>query len=164
MATWIDAQHFATFSPGAPGLIGGPVVVRGLDGSTIPVPGTYQGRGLIGDGAGALALMPAAADGLTAPDRFVVWSAGVLGPSKPGSPFGWSPDGSQLIVATGPPLLGTAGSPASVPIALLPRPFTGTAQPINGVHVNPDYIPAFNQPGSEVAFQCAAIGTLGGCH
>jgi hypothetical protein len=163
-ATWVDAQHVAIQSAGAPGFIGGPVVVEGLDGSTTAIPGIYQGRGLIGDGAGSLALMPASANGLTAPDRFAVWSNGVLGPSEPGAPLAWFPDGSQLVVTTGEQVRGTLGTPANGPIGVVARPFNGKAKAFTGVRVDAAYVPAFNQDGSEVAFECATVADLAGCH
>ncbi len=164
VATWIDTTRFATWTPGNAGAVAGTVMVVGLDGSTIPVPGTYVGGGLIGDGVGDLTLMPLGSGSSIVADHFVIWSNGRLGDPMPGWPLGWSRDGSTLIIATSSPLGGTAGSTSSVSVALMTRPFLVQARPIANVHVDPNYVPAFDLAGSHVAFPCAAIGTLGACH
>ena len=161
-ATWIDSQHFAAWSPRSATSIDGSVAIYNLDGSAVPVPGSYSGQALVGDGAGSLALLLPASAGK---DRFVVWQDGVLGDPLPGRPLGWSRDGSMLIVATSQPApTGVVGSPQSVSIAVLRRPFLAAdEQSVKSVHVDPTYTPIFNAAGTEVAFQCAAIGQLGGC-
>lgn len=164
LATWVDSRRFATWSPASDGPDGGSVVVYRLDGSSSQVPGTYQGRGFIGNGVGGLTLMPVSDGGQDQSDRFVVWTDGVLGDAMPGWPLGWSNDGSTLIVATSPPLGGTAGSAQSVAIAVMSRPFTAGARPLEDIHVDPSYTPSFDPDGAHVAFQCAAKGQLGTCH
>ncbi len=163
-ATWVDARRFATWSPSSQGSTGGSVTVYGLDGSSTGVPGTFRGRGFIGNGVGGLTLMPASAGGPGDSDRFVVWTNGVVGHPMPGWPLGWSNDGSTLIIATSPPLGGTAGSTQSVAIAVMSRPFTAGARPLDGIHVDPSYVPSFDRTGAHVAFPCAAKGDSGTCH
>jgi hypothetical protein len=164
VATWIDPQHFATWSPSSQSSIDGSVTVYGVDGSSVAVPGSYSG-GLVGDGVGSLALLLPAASGRDADDHFVVWQNGVLSDPMVGSPLGWSRDGSTLIVATSQPVGGMPGSPQSVSIAVLARPFrTSSERSIKSIHVDPTYVPAFNAADTEVAFQCGDIGQLGACN
>jgi hypothetical protein len=165
VATWIDPQHFATWLPSSPTSTDGSVAVHSVDGSVVAVPGSYSGQALVGDGVGSLALVLPAATGKDVQDQFVVWQSGVLSDPVPGLPLGWSRDGSTLIVATSLPLGGLPGGPQSVSIAVLHRPFGVTSeQPVKSIHVDPTYVPVFNAAGTEVAFQCGAIGQLGGCH
>ena len=165
IATWVDPQHFATWSESRATSASGSVAVYDLGGSSIAVPGSYSGLALVGDGVGSLALLLPAATGKDVHDHFVVWQNGVLSNPLPGLPLGWSRDGSTLIVATSQPLGGLPGGPQSVSIAVLHRPFGVTSeQPVKSVHVDPTYVPVFNATGTEVAFQCGAIGQLGGCH
>ena len=139
-------------------------MIMGLDGSTTEVPGTYAGRGLMGDGVGNLTLMPLNLSGSTVADRFVIWSNGHLGDPLPGWPLGWSRDGSTLVIATTSPLGGAAGSATSVSVAVMTRPFLAQPRTIANLRVDPDYVPVFDLTGSHVAFQCAAVGALGTCH
>ncbi|MGH2465903.1 MAG: hypothetical protein ACRDGI_10620, partial [Candidatus Limnocylindrales bacterium] len=122
--TWLDATHYATWAPSTDAPIGdGTVIVYGLDGSSVGIPGWYQPDGLIGSGVGSLTLMPAGSAASPGPDRFVIWSSGQSSAPKPGMPLGWSRDGSTLVVATTNPVAGLAGSSQPVSIAWMSRPF-----------------------------------------
>ena len=164
VATWIDPNRLATWTPAQAGSIDGSVVVAGLDGSTVPISGSYSGLGFAGDGAGDLTLMPVGGYGSSPADRFVTWSNARVGDFMPGWPLGWSRDGSTLIVATTSPIAGTAGSSRSVAIAVMIRPFVAKARPIASLWVDPDYVPVFDSTSTHVAFACAAVGDLGTCH
>jgi hypothetical protein len=93
-ATWLDSNRYALYHYDA-GDAGGSLTICGLDGSAIDLPGNYDG-GMIGNGRGALALPSGS---YTAPN-FAIWSDGSLSKTMPGYPLRWSPDGSELLIAT----------------------------------------------------------------
>ncbi len=94
-ATWLDSNRYALYHYDA-GDAGGSLTICGLDGSAVDLPGTYEG-GMIGNGRGALAL-PLSSSYAT--PKFAVWADGSLSKTMPGSPLRWSPDGTELLIAT----------------------------------------------------------------
>lgn len=153
LATWIDTTRFAVWSPPSDGSDRGIVTVVGMDGTSQKIAGAFRGQGLLGNGRGALTLMPFP-KGSTASDTFVVWRDGALSPARAGAPLGWSRDGSVIVVSSGDPTGGTAGSGQNVPIRLLRYPSFKGAGVATGVQVDPNYPPVFSPDDSKVAFQC----------
>ncbi len=94
-ATWLDSNRYALYHYDA-GDAGGSLTICGLDGSAVDLAGTYGG-GIIGNGRGALAL-PLSSSNAT--PKFAVWADGSLSKTMPGYPLRWSPDGTELLIAT----------------------------------------------------------------
>jgi hypothetical protein len=94
-ATWLDSNRYAMFHHDA-GDANGAVTICGLDGSAVDLPGTYD-AGMVANGQGALAVTLAGS--YTAPN-FAIWADGSLSNVMPGFPLRWSPDGSDLLIAT----------------------------------------------------------------
>jgi hypothetical protein len=89
-ATWLDSNRYAIYHYDA-GDAGGSLTICGLDGSAVDLPGKYDG-GMVANGRGALALPLAGS--------YVIWADGSLGKTMPGFPLRWSPDGTELLIAT----------------------------------------------------------------
>jgi Tol biopolymer transport system component len=94
-ATWLDSNRYALYHDD-PGDTAGRVTICGLDGSAVDLAGTYGG-GMVANGRGALAVTLAGS--YTAPN-FAIWANGTLSKVVPGFPLRWSPDGSELLIAT----------------------------------------------------------------
>ncbi len=89
----------------------------------------------------------------------MVWKDGVVSKTHPGMPLGWSLDGSVIVLTSGDPTGGTAGSGQRVDVRILTYPGFTDATRLSGIRFDPNYPPVFSADGSMVAFPCGANGT-----
>lgn len=155
-ASWVDNDHFAIWRGEMSTSSVGTVEIRALAGTAVAVSGTYT-FGLLGDGKGDVALVPATIAKPGGNGTFVVWSS--RGTSDPidGVPLGWANDGGSMIVGTGPiESMGADIQQVALAVATFPGP---QVRAIPGVRADPKYQPAFSPDGSLVALSCATLKT-----